>query len=316
MRVQADYGQSVNRRSGTLLPVNTDAVFPEPGLDEVTIPHLYLAQFLSEQIGVVVGKLDTLSGDQNEFAQFAGGERFLNTAFAYNPVTALNIPYSALGASLLVLPNKDLTLTATVLDGNGTAAVSGFDTAFNGKTTSTAEARLTTHFFGLPGHQLLGGIYAAGGGYSELNQDLLAFVPRAGVAFKNTARTWAFYSNFDQYLWTRPEDSTRGWGVFGRFGAASDTTNPIAQFYSVGLGGKGASASRPHDRWGVGYFYTKVSDQLPAFLQLGDEQGGEAFYNFAVTPAFMITGDLQVVNSARAHVDTAVIGGLRAVLRF
>ncbi len=178
------------------------------------------------------------------------------------------------------------------------------------------QRRRQAHFFGLPGHQLVGGIYAAGGGYSELNQDLLAFVPRAGVPFRSASETWAIYYNFDQYLWTRSEDSTRGWGVFGRFGAADDTTNPIAQFYSIGLGGKGACTSRPHDRWGVGYFYTKVSDQLPSFLELGDEQGGEVFYNFAVTPAFMITGDLQVVNSARQNVDTAVIGGVRAVLRF
>ena len=51
-------------------------------------------------------------------------------------------------------------------------------------------------------------------------------------------------------------------------------------------------------------------------MHLGDEQGVEAFYNFAVTPAFMITADLQVTDSAKEGIGTAVIGGVRATLRF
>jgi porin len=97
---------------------------------------------------------------------------------------------------------------------------------------------------------------------------------------------------------------------------ADESTNPIAQFYSLGLGGKGVGNARPHDRWGIGWYYMKTSDELPDFLNLGDEQGGEAFYNFAITPACMITADLQLVNSAKEGVDSAIIGGLRATLRF
>jgi porin len=60
----------------------------------------------------------------------------------------------------------------------------------------------------------------------------------------------------------------------------------------------------------------KTSRDLPEFLHLGEEQGVEAFYNFAVTPACMITADLQVTDSAKEGIGTAVIGGLRATLRF
>jgi hypothetical protein len=49
---------------------------------------------------------------------------------------------------------------------------------------------------------------------------------------------------------------------------------------------------------------------------LGDEQGFEAFYNFAITPAFMLTADLQVVDSAKEGIGAAVIAGLRSTLRF
>ncbi len=60
----------------------------------------------------------------------------------------------------------------------------------------------------------------------------------------------------------------------------------------------------------------KTSDELPEFVQLGDEQGVEVFYNFAITPAFMITADLQVTDSAKNDIGNAVVGALRATLRF
>lgn len=315
MCAEQQYGRGINSRSGVLLPQNADSIAPVPGIDEVTIPHFYMGQFLSEKVAVLFGKLDTTAGDANEFAQLAGDERFLGLAFAFNPVTAGTVPYSPLGAGLIVLPTKDLTLTFNVIDTQGTPTRSGFDTAFEGATTWTGEARLVTRFGGLTGHQTLGATYAAGD-FVEFDQRLLAYIPSSGVPLKRSGESWSVYWNSDQFLWTRPDDPTRGWGVFGRVGFADESTNPIAQFYSAGFGGKGVGASRPHDRWGIGYYYMKTSDELPEFLQLGDEQGVEVFYNFAVTPAFMITADVQVTDSAKNNTDTAVVGGLRATLRF
>lgn len=314
MRVQGIYGDSVNSRSGALLPVNANALMPEPGLDDVTIPHLYFTQFLSPHVALAVGKLDTSGGDANEFAHYTNNETFLNLAFAFNPVTAATVPYSTLGATLILLPTKNLTITLGALDGEGVATRSGFDTAFEGKTTYTAEATLVTNLFNLPGHHLLGGTYGRGS-YGELRQELSNFLPGGG-GLARSKDSWSIYYNLQQYFWTTPEDKTRGWGIFGRAGVADKQTNPIAQFYSVGFGGKGVGTARPYDRWGVGYYYMKTSGELPDFLRLDDEQGGEAFYNFAITPAFMITADIQVVDSARELVDTAVIGAVRATLRF
>lgn len=325
MRTEQQYGSSINPRSGVLLPQDIDTVLPAPGINEVTIPHLYMVQFLAPQAAVIFGKLDTTTGDTNEFAHISGNDQFLGLAFAFNPVTALTTPYSTLGAGLLVLPTKDLTLNFTVFDTEGSPSVSGFDTAFSGATTWAAEARLATRFFGRPGHQTLGGTYAAGD-FVEFDQSLLAFIPSSGVDLNRSGETWCVYWNFDQYLWNpmistddkggTQIDPTRGVGIFGRIGFADATTNPIAQFYSAGFGGKGLGASRPHDRWGVGYYYMVTSDELPEIVQLGDEQGVEVFYNFAVTPAFMITADLQVTDSAKNDTDTAVVGGIRAVMRF
>jgi porin len=315
VRAQGQYGDSVNARSAALMSPNIQSLMPEPGLDDVTLPVVMFTQFLSEKLALAVGKLDTTQGDSNEFAQFGGDARFLNLAFGFNPVIASTAPYSPLGAALIILPTKDLMINLTVMDTEGVATRSGFDTMFKGNTTYFAEAVLKTHFFGLPGGHVLGGTYAHGA-FTELQQDIMSFVPGSGVSINQSNDSWSAYYNFHQYVWARAEDPTRGWGFFGRAGFADESTNPIAQFYSIGLGGKGVAASRPLDRFGVGYYYMKTSDDLPKFLHLGDEQGGEAFYNFAVTPAFTVTADVQVIQSARQDVDTAVVLGVRAMMRF
>jgi porin len=47
-------------------------------------------------------------------------------------------------------------------------------------------------------------------------------------------------------------------------------------------------------------------------VELGDEQGVEAFYNMAVTPWFLLTADLQGVDPVVSNASTAVTGSLRA----
>ncbi len=247
----------------------------------MTIPALVFTQFLSEQIALVLGKLDTTIGDSNAFAQWSGTERFLNMAFIFNPVIARTIPYSPLGAAILVLPAKNVVFNISVLDTDGVPTRSGFDTMFDGHTTYSSELTIKTNFWNLPGHQLFGGTFASGE-FVALDLDLLSLVPNSGVPLKRSDDSWCFYYNFYQYFWTLPEEPTRGIGVFGRFGVADEATNPIEQFYSIGLGGNGMFSSRPFDRFGVGYYYMKTSGDLPDLLSLGDKKGVEMFYNFAV----------------------------------
>lgn len=85
-------------------------------------------QFLSEHLPVVAGKLDVMSGDENEFAHVQGDDRFLGTAFAFNPVSALVAPYAPLGAGVLILPTKDFVLNVSAIDGDATPTCSGVDT--------------------------------------------------------------------------------------------------------------------------------------------------------------------------------------------
>jgi len=73
----------------------------------------------------------------------------------------------------------------------------------------------------------------------------------------------------------------------------------------------------------VGYFYYNLSDDLQDALNLnqknedfGDEQGFEVYYRYAVTPWLSIAGDLQVIDPPRESRDTAVIAGLRTMIKF
>jgi hypothetical protein len=156
MRAEQGYGRDIAARSGALLPPDVNSSLPLPGLDDVVLSNLYIVQFLSEHLAVIAGKLDIMGGDANEFAHIEGDDRFLGTAFAFNPVAGLLAPYAPLGAGVLVMPTKDLVVNVSVSDGDATPTRSGFDTMFEGKTSYTAEARLTTHFSGKTGHQLLG----------------------------------------------------------------------------------------------------------------------------------------------------------------
>jgi porin len=55
---------------------------------------------------------------------------------------------------------------------------------------------------------------------------------------------------------------------------------------------------------------------LAPVVGLSGETGVEVFDNFAVTPWFRVSADLQWVDPARAAVAQAWVGGLRASVQF
>jgi porin len=337
VEVEGNFGNSINSYTGALMPVNTNQIFPMPNSDQINVPAVVLTQFLSHYFGVYIGKVATItptSGDMNEFAHGKGDTQFFNTAFNANPAILMTVPYSTLAAGLVVLPTKDpaeAIVNIAVLDGNGLAKTSGFDTVFKGNNTYIFEGRMKTGFFGKTGHQLVGATYSARN-YSSLDQSLRFILENRNIQQENNS--WSFYYNFDQYLY-EPKKG-QGIGIFGRFGVSDGNPNPMHHFYSLGVGGKGAIPGRPLDQFGVGWYYIDVAS--PTFTDhsttrefLRDEQGFEAYYNFAITPWMKLTPDVQVVRPAQENrvdisaglppvivktVDTATILGLRLQLTF
>ncbi len=318
VQAEGNYGENVNGNTGALIPVNTSAIFPTADATQFVLPHWYFMQFFSEYVGVVLGELDTLSGDANAFAHGKGDTQFFNMSFNFNPVTVLTTPYATLGASLIVLPTKDpkeWIANLSVFNPTGQADNVGFNTLFASGAVIAAETRLTTHFFGLTGHQLVGGTYSTMK-YLNLDQrvrDLL--IPRLPVSQHDGS--WAVYYNFDQYLYQPEKNVDRGLGLFGRFGASDGVANPLKYFYSIGAGGKGLIPIRPLDEFGIGYFYGTVSKaQIPSTLGFHDTQGFEAYYNVYVTPWAQLTPNFQIVRPSQQRVETAYVVGFRLRLVF
>jgi len=127
------------------------------------------------------------------------------------------------------------------------------------------------------------------------------------------------YWNCDQFLVVDPADTTRGWGVFGRAGIADQNTSPIDAFLSCGVGGNAWGRTRPHDTFGLGWYLASTSPRIGTLITsqfgpIGDGQGIECFYNYAVTPAVRITPDVQYVVPSLRSAEPALIAGVRAVV--
>jgi porin len=144
--------------------------------------------------------------------------------------------------------------------------------------------------------------------------------------------TWSIYYNFDQYLWSPAGAPDRGVGLFFRFGASDGNPNPVKYAYNVGFSFNGLVPGRPKDNIGLGWARTQFSGDFVPFLRqqldlgLNVEDGVEIYYNAVLTPWLNLNVNLQIVKSALkkdldssgrlVNMDTAVVGGLRAYIRF
>jgi porin len=310
--------KSLNGRTGALMPVNSNQIYPVPAGDNFNLPALSFAQFLSPYFGLAIGKFATvtsMSGDMNEFAHGKGDTQFLNAALNLNPIILLTVPYSTLGTGLLVLPTKDpnqAVLNFFLLSSTGKASTSGFDDLDGNNLTVAGEGRVRTDFFGLTGHQLFGATFS-NRKFSSIDQSARFIFENGALEAKKGS--WNVYYNFDQYLYEPKKGSGEGIGVFGRFGASDGSPNFMHFFYSLGVGGKGIIPGRSGDRYGLGFYYIDISNpELQGLFQstklLRDEYGFEAFYNVAITPWLLLTPDIQVVRGAQKEKITIGTGPL------
>jgi porin len=326
----SNFGKDVNNASGALLPPNIVSLLPQPGDTTSALMNLTFMQFLSPKFGIVVGKLYTLGGDNNEFAHDFHST-FLDTALDLNMTLAL-FPFSAYGGSLVFLPWQGAQFTVAVIDPSGTPTNNDISEAFKDGVLINAEGRVTIKPFGLVGHQLLGFGWSNKERLS-LRQDpeniarmllfnrfprladpgplltkiLERFFPALLLPVQpanTTHNTWAVYYNFDQFLWSPKGQPDKGIGAFFRFGISDGIANPIKYAYNVGLGGKGIVPGRPADSFGIGWARTEMSSDFVPFLRqrlhlgLDKEDAVEMYYNFSVAKWLNATLDLQVIDPA------------------
>ncbi len=332
VELEGNFSNSVNGKTGALMPANSQQLYPLPTGDNVALPALNFAQFVSPYAGVIVGKVATItanSGDMNEFAHGKGDTQFFNLAFNLNPTLLYTVPYSTLGTGVIVLPTKDpheAVVELLVMQATGSASTSGFDDLSSDNLTFAGSGRVRTNFFDLTGHQLVGATYS-NRQFTQLDQRVDSIIENQALQTKRDS--WCVYYNFDHFLYETDKAAGHGVGLFGRFGASDGDPNLMQYFYSAGVGGKGLIPTRTLDQFGVGYYYLDI--QSPTFTRplagtrsfLRDEWGFEAYYNVAVTPWMLLTPDIQVIGPAqkrqlanRDSVDTGTVLGIRGQLIF
>ncbi len=343
VHAETSFGHSVNGNIGSLAPANGDIVFPGLGRTATAMTNVSYIQFLTEWMGIILGKLEGYDADSNEFAD-DHRTKFLNLGFDFNLVNGM-IPISTLGAGVLFVPTRDSIVSLSVIDPNGVPTQSGFSKFFKDGVVIGGEGRIAIKPFGLAGHQLLGFTYS-NKERPSLNQDptniargllqskfprlndpgpilrriLERFFPGLLVPAQPLNReqdTWSVYYNFDQYLWNPGNDSKQGLGVFFRFGVSDGQANPVKYHLNLGIGGKGVIPGREQDTFGIGWSRLQMSDNFVPFLRknlglgLRHDDTFEIFYNVALVGWMKLTLDLQVIEPG---IKKALAGsGLKSV---
>lgn len=315
---------------GALLPVNLDAYKPVYGEGCVTTlsEYIYFQSLFDNKLVLLAGKLDgSRAFDRNVFANDERTQ-FMNLAFRNNPLIGAFAPYTNLGAGFVLNLTDWLTTVTAVTDSEGRAKTTGFETTFHGPTHTSIIHEWSAHVkpFGLHGNQRAGFLWS-----SMEADNLMPIAPfkQTGPAlynaigpkwfnklakllpYKQSPDNVGLYYNFDQYVYQEKEDPTQGIGFFGRFGWARQDVNPISHFYSLGLGGKGIIPERDKDTFGIGYYFSDLSNDLPYWFH--SEQGIEAYYSFEVTPWLHISPDVQIIANPGGsdERDCALVYGMR-----
>lgn len=317
---------NVSLNTGAFPPSIFPALLPpvpnDPGVPMLT--DFVITQPLSKNFVVFAGKKNVIgAADQDDFSGGNGTIQFMNQAFIANPAFLLALPYTSFTAGF-VSPQEWGAFSAFVYDPqNRTKDFFRFDDLFSQGIIIGGEVKVKTNLFNLPGEQHIGGIWK----HVELTN--LAFnEPPPGVYPYSTVAgsptlwdSYTIYYGFDQYVQVYSEETKRGWGVFGRASISDGNPTPIRYFLSLGIGGYSPIRHRQGDQFGIGWFYTGLSNQfgsLPrALFGPRDGYGIELFYNVQITPWMNFTPDFQIIRpEAGAIADTAYIGGFRLNLKF
>jgi porin len=181
-------------------------------------------------------------------------------------------------------------------------------------------AAVPAQIFGLPSVHTFSSVFSTKKGIdlADSPQITIPFAPEGKIGYKQG--TYIFSYALEQYIQQNPKDSRKGWGLFFKGQLGDKNPGVVSGSVMGGVGGTGLFPKRPLDRFGAGYFYYTLSpylkQDLAPLVTIRNEQGGEVFYNIAVTPWLRMTADLQAIRPTLASADTAVIVAGRVQLVF
>jgi porin len=271
VRGQSHFGDTVNDKSGVLLPVNMYSAFPissdGDGDVDFAITELNWFQFLSDQFGLLAGKITTLA-TTNEFMRGEGRSQFMNFQLSFSAAIAQLTPYSTLAVSAIWLPSPSWSVSTTLMNLEDASTTSGFDDIGDGTTwATTADYRASLNK--LPGGGSISFYYGFDADFAKIRG--LNIDPGNGEASRESkSDSWGLSWNGWQYIFVENDtgevdpgngrQDLEGLGLFAQVGIADEDTNPITWSFSIGLSGRGTIPGRDADTWGVGYYYNDLQD--------------------------------------------------------
>ncbi len=317
-RAEHRWGQGAGLDAGVLFPPSLHAVTPSVESEDIIMTNVLFTNVVNENVTTFFGKLDTLDGDRNPFASGRGKTQFMNTSLLL-PVGGLpTVPLATLGAGAVFFVDGLPLGQVMVLNATDTVESSGFDELFEEGALVLGSVNVPLPIAGRLG------IHTFSAGWSSRDFTALGQDPRIilpNIPLTRTEDSWVAWWSGAQFLTEDQSDPMKGWGLFGRAGAADPEVNPVAFFFNAGIGGQSPIACRSRDRFGLGWFYNRFSDQIgpiaTTLLQLETHTTGvEAYYNYAATRNFKVTPDLQVLEPGSNRANTALVLGMRAELDF
>ncbi len=309
-------GQAIDRFAGSFSPTNLATYFPVHDQQITAITGLRFTQAITDRAGVFFGKLNALNGDPDKFLKYPLTSRFWNAAFNFN-LALDRYPYSAPGAGFYAAPDWGGPAVAfLVLDSYNSPRTSGLENLFRNGVFLYAEAKQATNFFGLPGRQVVAGLYGTGS-FTDLSPASFVELPAGSAGAPRKAGTWTVLWNVEQRLWVDPDEPERGLGLYVQTGLGDGNPNPVRWFVSAALCGNSPMPGRAGDTLGLGFYDLGPSAQAKSVAAgLRDECGVEVFYNLRIAPGCHLTPDLQVLHPGLAPVDTALLLGVRLKVDF
>ena len=319
MHAETRFGQDSNLDAVGVAPVNANMIWPSSA-QTTAISGFTVSQFLSEEWLVTAGKLNMLDLFNSLYPQGGRGiDGFMNVSALFPLSTGRPLALSVNGVGVTKLHEGQVQGSLSIVDPNNSSTTAGVGNLFESGATIIAYWRHFTEFRGLPGSHAILGEYSTKN-YTSIDREDFYFIPQVGIVAGKQSGAWSLSYLGEQKVWVDDCNPKRNVGLFTSWGISDGNPNPIRWSGNVSLQGQGLIDSRPSDTMGIAYFYTSLSGDfknlVSPVINLQDVQGGEVYYNFAVTPWFNLTPDLQVIQPSVVGNDTAVVVGARAKLTF
>ncbi len=302
----------------TFFPTNSGIAFPGGGPEVFTATSIYLSQQLGSQGSLLIGKINALDLlDNDPFFGGLGTRRFQNTVFVAPPSGLVPPVFFGAIANLRLDP---VTFSLWVYDPVDRTQEYWPSGLFSEGVTFSLTTAYNTQIAERPTTFSITGIYTTKTG-TDFSSISSAF--RQGLEPSTLQGSYSLAFQFSHLFHQLESNPRQGWGVFVKGAISDGNPNYVQNSIIAGVGGYGLFPERELDSFGLGYYYYDLSNALQSSfndlgqpISFGDEQGLEAYYSYAVTPWFFLTGNVQYVSPPRSTVADALLLGLRANIRF